>query len=243
MEQIGKMGQEVLKQIQASENFTVICGVDTLDSGNTLFPVYSNPNDIKEKPDVIIDFSVPAATINIVKYAVQEKIPVVVATTGFSSEELDLLKEYSKHLPIFRAANMSYETNIMADIISKLATQLSDSDIEIVETHHNRKIDSPSGTALFLADSINNALGNEMTYEYNRAAKKEKRSKKEIGIHSIRGGTVVGKHSVFFFGDNESFEISHTVDSRSVFAKGSLKAAQFIVNQPNGFYSMSDLIK
>ena len=237
------MGQEVLKQIQTINNFEVVCGVDKFDSGDNSFPVYSNPNDIVESPDVIIDFSVPDATINIVKYAVEKKIPIVVATTGFNEEQLNTLKEYSKNLPIFRAANMSYETNIMADLVSKLAVQLSDSDIEIVETHHNKKVDSPSGTALFLADSINAALNNEMTYEYNRAAKKEKRTKKEIGIHSIRGGTVVGKHSVFFFGDNESFEISHTVDSRAVFAKGTLKAASFIISQPNGFYSMSDLIK
>lgn len=237
------MGQEVLKQINANDNFEVICGVDRLDSNDYPFPVYSNPDNIKILPDVIIDFSVPSATLNILKFAKDKKIPIVIATTGFTLEEINILKDYSKELPVFRAANMSFEINVMADMAAKLATQLKDADIEIVDTHHNNKIDSPSGTALFLADSINNALNNEMTYEYNRASKKEKRSKKEIGIHSLRGGTVVGKHSIFFFGDNESFEISHTVDSRSIFAKGSLKAAEFMVNQKNGFYEMADLIK
>ena len=236
------MGQEVAKQIRVLENFEVICGLDKFDAGDNPFPVYTDVNDIKETPDVIIDFSVPVATLRILEYAANKKIPIVIATTGFTDDDLVAVKEFSKKIPVFRAANMSYETNIMADLVSKLALQLPDSDIEIVETHHNNKIDSPSGTALFLADSINSALNNEMTYEYNRASKKEKRTKKEIGIHSIRGGTVVGKHSVLFFGDNEVFEITHTVDSRSIFAKGSLKAASFIISQPNGFYGMSDLI-
>ena len=137
---------------------------------------------------------------------------------------------------------MSYEVWLMSDIVSKLAILLKDSDIEIIDTHHNQKIDSPSGTALIFADSINYALNNEMTYEYNRHEKKEKRSPKEIGIHSIRGGTVVGKHTVAFYGENEFFEITHTVESRSIFAKGALKAAEFIINQKNGLYDMKSLL-
>lgn len=138
--------------------------------------------------------------------------------------------------------NMSYEINIMASIVANLAKQLKDSDIEILETHHRNKIDSPSGTALILADSINNSLNNDINYEYNRHCKREVRPKNEIGIHSIRGGTEVGKHTVMFLGENETFELTHTVTSRSIFAKGALKASEFLINQNNGLYDMKDLI-
>lgn len=193
-------------------------------------------------PDVIIDFSVPQATFGILEFAKKNHIPIVIATTGFSDSEMKKIEKYSESLPIFKSANMSYEINLMAKIISELAVKLENSDIEIIETHHNRKIDAPSGTALILADSINDALNNEMKYEYDRHAKREKRTKKEIGIHSIRGGTEVGKHSVIFFGDNESFEITHNCTSRSVFARGAIKAAEFILHKENGLYSMNDMV-
>lgn len=238
----GKMGQEVLNQINSNNNFTCICGTDINAGDVEGIKVYSNPEEISEKIDVIIDFSIPKASLNILEYANKNHIPTVIATTGFSDDDLKIIENYSKTLPIFKSANMSYEINLMADLVANLATKLKESDIEIVDTHHNRKIDSPSGTALILADSINNALDNTMTYEYNRHVKKEKRSKNEIGIHSIRGGTEVGKHTVYFFGDNESFEITHTVSSRSIFAKGALKAAEFIIDKPNGLYNMKDLI-
>lgn len=236
------MGQEVLNQANLSEKFSVVSGVDKFDVNKNSFPVYSDIAKIEEFPDVIIDFSVPEASINILDYASSKNIPVVIATTGFSDEQLNIIKEYSTKIPVFKAANMSYEINIMADIVSKLATMLKDSDIEIIETHHNKKVDAPSGTSLFLADSINETLNNEMFYEYNRPSKKAPRDKKEIGIHSVRGGTEVGKHSVIFFGNNETLEITHNVSSRSIFATGSLKAAEFIINQKPGFYNMNDLI-
>ena len=180
--------------------------------------------------------------MNILEFAKRKYIPIVIATTGFSNEQLSIIEEYSKIIPIFRSGNMSYEINIMADIASKLATLLKDSDIEIVETHHRNKIDSPSGTALILADSINESLNNEMEYQYNRHSVRQKRPEKEIGIHSIRGGTEVGKHTVIFLGENETFEITHTVTSRSIFAKGALKAAKFLASQNAGLYNMKDLI-
>ena len=229
----GRMGQEVYKQTEASDNFKCAAGIDK----------YSNVNEITEKIDVIIDFSIPAASLNILEYAKKYKIPTVIATTGFSDEQLESIKEYSKELPIFKSSNMSYETNLMISLVSKLAKELKNSDIEIVDIHHNKKVDSPSGTALMIADGINSALDNSMHYEFDRHSKKAPRDKKEIGIHSLRGGTEVGKHSVFFFGENESLEISHTVTSRAVFASGALKAAEFIVNQPAGMYDMNDLIK
>ena len=238
----GRMGQEVLKQVNSSDDFEVSCGVDQYINDKLSFNTYTDVDSIKETPDVIIDFSVPIASMNILDFAKEKKIPIVIATTGFSDEELSIIKDYSKEIPIFRSGNMSYEINIMADIVSKLATQLKDSDIEIIETHHRNKIDSPSGTALILADSIDDALNNEMIYQYNRHNVRQKRPNKEIGIHSIRGGTEVGKHTVLFLGENETLEITHTVTSRSIFANGALKAAKFIIKQNNGLYSMKDLI-
>lgn len=237
----GKMGQEVAKEIKLTQDIEVLCGVDRIDTGDNNFPVFTNINDINLIPDVIIDFSIPEATFKILEFAQKHKIPTVIATTGLSENQISKLEEYSKEFPIFKSSNMSYEINLMANLVAQLAKKLSDSDIEIIETHHNRKIDSPSGTALILADSINKALDNKMSYEYDRHSKREKRSKTEIGIHSIRGGNEVGKHSVIFFGNNESFEITHNVNSRAVFANGAIKAALFIVHKDNGLYNMNNL--
>ena len=227
----GRMGQEVYNQVELAENFKFIAGIDQ----------GINVDEITDKIDVIIDFSTPAGTVSMLEYAKKHSIPMVIATTGFSDEQLEIIKNYSKDLPIFKSSNMSYETNLMISIVSKIAKELANSDIEIVETHHNKKVDSPSGTALMIADSINSALDNSMHYEFDRHSKKSPRDKKEIGIHSLRGGTEVGKHSVFFFGENESLEISHTTTSRAVFANGALKAAEFIIGKPNGLYNMNDL--
>ena len=238
----GKMGQELAKAIKTSQDFEAVCGVDRMDTGDNPFPVFTNITDIDIVPDVIIDFSVPVATFAILEFAKKHSIPTVVATTGFSDKELEKLENYAKEFPLFRSANMSYEINLMAKICQEIAANSKESDIEIVETHHNRKIDAPSGTALILADAINETLDNSMHYEYNRHSKKEKRDKKEIGIHSIRGGTEVGTHSVIFFGENESLEIKHTCTSRAVFANGALKAAAFILHkEPTKLYSMNDM--
>ena len=228
----GKMGQVLLTQIQSNEKFNYIGGCD----------VEIDIHSVRQIPDVIIDFSTPEATLSMLTYAEEKHIPVVIATTGFNDNQLEKINEYSKKLPIFKSANMSYETNLMISLVVKLAKELNNADIEIVETHHNKKVDAPSGTALMIADGINKARDNSMFYEYDRHSKRGSRNKNEIGIHSLRGGTEVGKHTVFFFGDNESLEISHTVTSRAVFANGALKAAEFIINQPNGFYNMEDLI-
>lgn len=238
----GKMGQEVAKVVKETPDIDVLCGVDKMDTGDNLFPVFTNVQDINLIPDVIIDFSIPEATLNILEFAKSNKIPTVIATTGFTDDQINLFNEYSEIFPIFRSANMSYEVNLMAKIVSEVAKKLTDSDIEIIETHHHRKIDSPSGTALLLADSINDALNDEMYYEYDRHSKREKRNPKEIGIHSIRGGTEVGTHSVIFFGNNEKLEITHSVTSRSVFATGAVKAAFYIFGKEKGLFSMNDLV-
>ena len=239
----GKMGGEVIKAIKTHDNMEIVAGVDRFDTGDNSFPVYTKITDIDIVPDVIIDFSVPIATFAILEYSKKHRIPTVIATTGFNDKELEKIGSFANDFPIFRSANMSYEVNLMAKVVAEVAEKLYDSDIEIVETHHNRKIDAPSGTALLLADSINDAMNNAYTYEYNRHAKKEKRDKKEIGIHSIRGGTECGTHEVIYFGENESFSIKHNVTSRGVFANGALKAAEFIVHkEPGKVYNMNDMM-
>ncbi len=237
----GKMGQIVCDLVEQNENFVLKCGFDRNVTGEFAFPVFNDIEDIKEKPDVIIDFSVPAATFKILEYAVTNQVPIVIATTGFSAEEEKNIAEYSKQIPIFKSANMSYDIMIMKKLVQWLAPLLKDTDIEITETHHNRKIDSPSGTAQMLADSINASLGNSLHCEYNRHDKREKRDKNEIGMNSIRGGNIVGEHVVQFFGEFETLELKHTSFSRNVFAEGALKAASFLVDQPNGLYCMEDM--
>lgn len=235
------MGQEVAKKARIMEGVEVLGGVDIVDSGDNFFPVFTNLDDIKEMPDVIIDFSIPEASFKILEFAKKNKIPTVVATTGFTPEELEKVKEYGKEIPVFQSYNMSYSVSVMSKTVAELAKKLENADIEIVETHHRRKIDSPSGTALLLANSINEALDGKMNYEYDRHSKREKRKDNEIGIHSIRGGTESGTHTVIFFGEDESIEITHKATSRAVFADGALKAAKFLTHKEPGVYTMSDL--
>ena len=237
----GKMGQVVCDLIEQNENLVLKAGFDKNITGEFAFPVFDKIEDIKEKPDVIIDFSIPIATLNILEYASKNNVPIVIATTGFTKEQEEKIEEYSKIIPIFKSANMSFDIMIMKKLVSWLAPLMKDTDIEIIEAHHNRKIDSPSGTAQMLADSINSALGNTLHCEYNRHDKHEKRDKNEIGMSSIRGGNIVGEHTVQFIGDFETFEIKHISYSRNVFAEGSLKVANFIVNQKPGLYCMEDM--
>lgn len=238
---IGKMGQEVANKARITEGVEVFAGVDVKDSGDNFFPVYTDLNDIKEMPDVIIDFSVPEASFKILEFAKKNKIPAVIATTGFTDDELKKVREYGKEIPIFQSYNMSYSVSVMCKLVAELVKKFENSDIEIVETHHRRKIDSPSGTALLLANSINEALDGKMEYEYDRHSKREKRKDNEIGIHSIRGGTESGTHSVIFFGDDESLEITHRATSRVVFADGAIKAAKFLSHKDPGVYTMKDI--
>lgn len=238
----GRMGQIVCDLVNKNSNMVLMGGIDIADLENTSFPVYKDLGKIPKKPDVIIDFSIPIATFNILEYAKDNNIPLVIATTGFSKEQDDKILEYSKFIPIFKSANMSFEINVFMHLLREIAPKLKDNDIEIIETHHNRKIDSPSGTAEMLADTIIEAIGENKHKEYNRHDKHEKRSKDEIGMTSIRGGNIVGEHQVMFFGESESFEIKHTSYSRDVFAEGAIKAAEFIVKKPNGMYNMDDFV-
>ena len=238
----GKMGSEVIEAISKTEGIEIVCGFDRQETNQNGFPVYNSIDKIMEKVDVIIDFSVPVATFEILKYAKKNKTPIVIATTGFSKEQLEEIKEVSKEIPVFRSSNMSLDINLMASLIQKVAQILTEADIEIVETHHNRKVDSPSGTAILLADAINEVLDDKKEYTFDRMQKREKRSKDEIGFSSIRGGNIVGEHSVKFFGESESLEIKHTAYSRQVFAEGAVNAAKFIVTQEAGLYDMKNLV-
>ena len=238
----GKMGSEVIQAVKNVENCEIVCGFDQEENTKNGFPVYKTIEDIKENVDVIIDFSVPVATFEILKYARQNKTPIVIATTGFSKEQIEEIQEVSKEIPVFRSSNMSLDINLMASLIQKVAEVLTTADIEIIETHHNRKIDSPSGTAILLADAINEVLENKKEYTFDRMQKREKRNKNEIGFSSIRGGNIVGEHTVKFFGENEALEITHKAYSRQVFAEGAINAAKFIVEQKPGLYDMRSLV-
>ncbi len=239
----GKMGTEVAKLIMQDKSLHLLGGLDKYISHNLPYRVFDNVNDIIEKPNVIIDFSVPEATILLLPFAIQNNIPIVIATTGFSKMQQEEIIKASKSIPIFQSSNMSYEIAIMSKIVAQLSKVLPNSDIEIVETHHNRKKDAPSGTALMLADSINDANENNYSYNFNRSQNMERRNSKEIGFSSIRGGNIVGEHSVLFFSENETLEIKHTAYSKTIFSTGAINAAKFLVKQKIGMYGMDDICK
>lgn len=236
----GKMGQVVSKLAKKDEEIEIVGGFD-ISKSEEEYPIFTSIEEINIKPDVIVDFSVPKATFNILEYAQKTNTPIVIATTGFTDEENKKIEEISKNVAIFKSANMSFDVTMMKNLLKLIAPKLKGTDIEVTEVHHNRKIDSPSGTAQMFANTINEALGNKYHYEYNRHDRHEKRDKYEIGMNSIRGGNIVGEHVVQFFGEFETFEIKHTSYSRNVFAEGALKAAKFMGGKTNGFYNMDDI--
>ncbi len=237
----GAMGKTITEAVGNIDTVEIVCGFDK-QMLSTSYPVVSDFNDIKEQTDVIIDFSHPSVLESELAYCVENKIPVVLASTGYSKDQQQMIKEASGSIPIFYTANMSLGVNLMDALCRKAAALLYDQfDIEIIEKHHNQKVDSPSGTALLLADGINEALDHRYTYEYDRHSKRKKRDKNEIGISSVRGGTIVGEHSVIFAGNNECLEIKHSAFSKGVFANGALKAAQWLISQPAGLYDMKNL--
>lgn len=236
----GKMGQVVSELAKKDEEIEIVGGFD-ISKSEEEYPIFTSIEEINIKPDVIVDFSVPKATFNILEYAQKTNTPIVIATTGFTDEENKKIEEISKNVAIFKSANMSFDVTMMKNLLKLIAPKLEGTDIEVTEVHHNRKIDSPSGTAQMFANTINEALGNKYHYEYNRHDRHEKRDKYEIGMNSIRGGNIVGEHVVQFFGEFETFEIKHTSYSRNVFAEGALKAAKFMNGKTNGFYNMDDI--
>ncbi|SKA89166.1 dihydrodipicolinate reductase [Caloramator quimbayensis] len=241
----GRMGQVLSRLISGMDDAKVVCGVDSnIDKIINSYPVYPSLSEVKEEVDVLIDFSNHSCLDSILKFGLDRKVPLIICTTGFSPEEKQKMVESSKHIPILNSANMSLGVNLIISLVKQAAAVLyKDFDIEIVEKHHNQKLDSPSGTALSIADAINSSLDNKFEYKYGRYGKTEKRTKNEIGIHAVRGGAIVGEHDVIFAGGGEIVEISHSALSRDVFGYGAIRAAQFIIGKAPGFYSMKDVIE
>ena len=239
----GKMGQAVMRAAKNDSECEVVAGVDINFSEKSELPVYKNINEVKERADVVIDFSNPAAFDGLIEYSKNTNTPVVICTTGLSSDQMEKMKYVSEVLPVFYSRNMSLGVNLLVEL-SKITAKIlgSNFDIEIIEKHHNQKIDAPSGTALMLAEEISEEIPNGVEYIYDRTKTRKSRSKSEIGIHSVRGGTIVGDHDVIFAGEKEVVVLSHHAESREIFANGAIKAAKFLVSQESGFYTMKDII-
>lgn len=240
----GRMGQMISGLIAADEEIEIVAGVDLYDKEQNGYPVYKTIAECTQKADAIIDFANPTAVDGLLDYAVSTGTPVVVCTTGLSEEQLAHLNEASAKVAVLRSANMSLGINMLMKLLKEATKTLAPAgfDIEIVEKHHNQKLDAPSGTALALADSINEVLDHEYAYKYDRSQERKKREKKEIGISAVRGGTIVGDHDVIFAGTDEVITFSHTAYSRAVFGKGAIQAAKFLAGKGPGLYSMGDVI-
>lgn len=239
----GKMGRVIQNVVSLRDDCEIVAGVD-LNTESTSFPVYTDINEITEKADVIIDFSNPVLLDSLLAYSKANKMPLVIATTGYDDNQKAQINDASKESPIFFTYNMSMGINLLANLAKKAVSVLgSDFDIEIIEKHHNQKIDAPSGTALMLADAICEKIDNDMKYEYDRHSKREKRTKNEIGLHAVRGGTIVGEHDIMFCGRDEIITLSHSARSKEIFAVGAVNAAVYMNGKDAGLYDMAELIK
>lgn len=240
----GKMGQVISGIVAADAELELVAGIDTRDDGHNPYPVYTDIDECDVEADCLIDFSAAAAVDKMLDYCVERKLPCVLCTTGLSEAQLEKVKNVSEKIAVLKSANMSLGVNMLLKILKEAAGILAPAgfDIEIVEKHHNLKVDAPSGTALALADSINEELGNEYEYVYDRSTRREKRPEKEIGISAVRGGTIVGDHDVIFAGNDEVVTFSHRAYSKAVFGNGAVQAAKFLAGKPAGMYDMSDVI-
>lgn len=240
----GHMGRVITDLVEKDSDIQIVAGVDAYTEIHNNYPVFKNIKECNVKADAIIDFSVAAAMDDLLDYAVDTQTPVVLCTTGLSAAQLEKVNEASKKVAVLKSANMSLGINTLMKILQLATDVLANRgfDIEIVEKHHNQKVDAPSGTALALADCINQVLNNEYDYTYDRSTVREKRNKKEIGISAVRGGTIVGDHDVIYAGTDEVIEIKHRAYSKAVFAKGSIDAAKYLAGKEAGLYNMSDVI-
>ena len=240
----GRMGQMISGLVRDEEEMMIAAGVDTYQGVSNEYPVFGSIDACDDDVDVVIDFSNAAAADAVMEYCAKRQIPLVFCTTGLSEEQLQKLEDTAKQTAVLKSANMSLGINLLLKLLKDAAKVLAPAgyDIEIVEKHHNQKLDSPSGTALALADSINEAMDGSYVYTYDRSQVRRKREKKEIGISAVRGGTIVGEHEVLFAGLDEVIELKHTAYSRSVFGKGAVEAARFLAGKPAGMYDMSDVI-
>lgn len=240
----GHMGQVISGLVEKDSQAQIVAGIDIADSGKNSYPVYTNIEECNVEADVIIDFSSAKAVDALLSYSEKRQIPVVLCTTGLSEEQLARVEETSKKVAVLKSANMSLGINTLLKLLKDAAKVLAAAgfDMEIVERHHKLKLDAPSGTALALADSLNEAMDNEYHYVYDRSQRRELRDDKEIGISAVRGGTIVGEHEVIFAGPDEVIEFKHTAHSKAVFGKGAVEAAKFLAGKPAGRYDMSDVI-
>lgn len=238
----GNMGSAVLNQIKDYEQIEVVAGIGR--DCDVDFKVFNSPLECDLSADVVIDFSNAEMTDELLDYCVRDNVALVLCTTGLSYETLEKCAEASKKIAIFKSANMSLGINLVNSVLRKVSNFLygNNFDIEIIEKHHNQKVDAPSGTALLLADNIKKSVDDETVYVYDRSKVRKKRDRNEIGIHALRGGTIIGEHSVIFAGDDEVIEIKHEAASRKVFAKGAINASVFVFDKPSGIYNMDDLI-
>ena len=240
----GKMGQVITALVDENTETTMVAGIDPYTGINNDYPVFTTADRCNVKGDVIIDFSNAAAVDAVIDQAVTSQTPIVVCTTGLSEEQIAHLKSSSEKVAILFSANMSLGVNLLISLAQKATAILTDAnfDIEIVEKHHNQKVDAPSGTAIAIADGINEVLDNSYSYQYDRSKDRVKRPKKEIGLHAVRGGTIVGEHDIIFAGEDEIIELSHRAMSKKIFAVGAINAAKFLKGKPAGLYSMADLM-
>ena len=241
----GKMGQVISDLVAGDSQAEIAAGVDARDDGHNPYPVFTDIDSCDVEADCLIDFSAAAAVDKMLDYCVVKKLPCVLCTTGLSEEQLQKVQEVSKSVAVLKSANMSLGINLLLKLLKEAANVLAPAgfDMEIVEKHHNLKVDAPSGTALALADSINEEFDNEYEYVYDRSSRREKRPRKEIGISAVRGGTIVGDHDVIFAGSDEVITFSHTAYSKAVFGKGAVQAAKFLAGKPCGMYDMSNVIE
>ena len=238
----GKMGGFITDCAANDTEIEIVAGVDKVNIGQK-YPIFSDFESLSVKADVIIDFSNVALLDSLLAYATKNNTPVVIATTGYSAEQIEKIKAAAKNIPVFFTFNMSIGVNLLCSLAKKAASVLgSDFDVEIIEKHHNLKIDAPSGTALMLANAVNSQFDDSYNYEYDRHSKRAKRPKNEIGIHSVRGGTIVGEHDVIFAGRDEVITLSHSATSKEVFAVGAIRAAKFIASKSSGLYDMNDIM-
>lgn len=238
----GQMGRNITLCANDNEDIKIVAGVDKYNCGME-YPVFPTFDDINLEADVIIDFSNVALLDNLLDFALNKKLPLVIATTGYSDAQIEKIKAASQNIPVFFTFNMSIGVNLLCSLAKKAANILGDAfDIEIIEKHHNQKLDAPSGTAIMLANAVNGVFDDKLKYEYDRHSKRAKRTKNEIGIHSVRGGTIVGEHDIIFAGRDEVITLSHSAHSKQVFATGTLKAAKFIATSDNGLYDMNDIM-
>ena len=240
----GHMGQVISDIVEKDPDAEIVAGIDIADQGKNSYPVFTDIDACQTEADAIIDFSSAKATDKLLEYSAARQIPVVLCSTGLSEEQLAKVEETSKKVAVLKSANMSLGINTLLKLVQDAAKVLATAgfDMEIVEKHHRLKVDAPSGTALALADSINEAMDNKYHYVYDRSQKREKRDDKEIGISAVRGGTIVGEHEIIFAGQDEVIEFKHTAYSKAIFGKGAVEAAKFLAGKPAGRYDMSDVI-